>query len=143
MVTEAQVSAFEKRLGHALPVGYRRFLLDVNGGVPVPAQTQTGNVRACDFFSLDHPNDTFNVELRNQYLGDHPSQDLLFFASADGDRFLLAITGTHRGEVWAQDGVNPRPEGSNPRVLWHDRRDMKKIADSFDEFLAALGPLSK
>jgi len=26
-------------------------------------------------------------------------------------------------------------------VLWHDRRDMKKVADSFAEFLSRLGPL--
>jgi hypothetical protein len=35
-VSDADVVAFEQRLGHVLPDDYRRFILDVNGGVPAP-----------------------------------------------------------------------------------------------------------
>jgi hypothetical protein len=35
-------------------------------------------------------------------------------------------SGPHRGEVWYADSVDPRPEGSNPRVDWLDRRDVVK-----------------
>jgi len=35
-----------------------------------------------------------------------------------------------------------RPDDANPRVLWHDRRDTKKLADSFEQFVSSLRPLS-
>jgi hypothetical protein len=35
-----------------------------------------------------------------------------------------------------------RPDDANPRVLWHDRRDMRKLASSFEQFMRALRPLS-
>ena len=49
--------------------------------------------------------------------------------------------GSHRGEVWLQV-PDERPNGSNPRTEWHDRRDMKKLAGSFAEFMASLKPLT-
>jgi len=33
---EAQISAFEEYIGHRLPVDYRQFLFQLNGGRPVP-----------------------------------------------------------------------------------------------------------
>jgi len=70
-----------------------------------------------------------------------PSLDLLCIAFDDGARrILLAVAGEHRGEVWFENTRDPRPEDANPRVLWHDRRDMKKLADSFAQFMASLGP---
>jgi hypothetical protein len=39
------------------------------------------------------------------------------------------------------DAVDPRPEGSNPRVEWFDHRDVSKVADSFRAFMANLTPL--
>lgn len=142
MVTEADIAAFERRVGHPLPREYRTFLLDVNGGVPSLEQMQLGSSVVREFLSLNDPNDLFDLEMRNRHLSDHPSPELLYVASGDGDAFLLALAGSHVGEVWAQDRVNSRPEGSNPRVLWHDRRDMRRIAGNFSEFLSALGPLA-
>ena len=71
-----------------------------------------------------------------------PSPDLLSVGYDDGGRpILLVVAGEHRGEVWFQNTSDPRPEGSNPRVLWFDRRDMKKLADSFEQFMGSLKPL--
>ncbi len=39
-------------------------------------------------------------------------------------------------------GDDARPEDANPRVAWHDRRDMRKLADSFELFMRSLRPLS-
>jgi hypothetical protein len=70
-----------------------------------------------------------------------PSRDLLFIGYDDGGaRILLALAGEHRGEVWFQNTSDPRPEDANPRVEWFDRRDMKKLADSFQEFISSLKP---
>jgi hypothetical protein len=54
---------------------------------------------------------------------------------------ILILVGPHRGEVWELDTVDPRPEGSNPRVEWFDRRDVTKVADWFRELMAGLMPL--
>jgi hypothetical protein len=53
---------------------------------------------------------------------------------------LLAVNGAHSGEVWIRIREE-RPWDANPRVLWHDRRDFRKLADSFTAFMAQLRPL--
>jgi hypothetical protein len=52
-------------------------------------------------------------------------------ADDGGGTVVLVVAGPRRGQVWFLDGVHPRPEGSNPRVEWLDRRDVSKVADSF------------
>jgi len=54
---------------------------------------------------------------------------------------VLAVSGPKFGQVWFVDGVDPRPEGSNPRVEWFDRRDVSKLANTFREFMDGLKPL--
>jgi hypothetical protein len=71
-----------------------------------------------------------------------PSPDLLYIGHDDGGCWiLLALAGDHRGEVWYMVEED-RPDDANPRVLWHDRRDMRKLADSFEQFMRSLRPLS-
>jgi hypothetical protein len=55
---------------------------------------------------------------------------------------LLALAGEHRGEVWLMLTTDARPDDANPRVAWHDRRDLRKLAGSFEQFVRALRPLS-
>lgn len=142
-IRESDLRRFEEQLGERLPDAYRAFLLEVNGG-----RLGEENCQFLDKFvvntmySLNDPDDAHRLEVVRPYSPDHPSPDLLYIAYDDGgSRILLGISGEHRGEVWIQDLADPRPEGSNPRVLWHDRRDMEKIADTFDEFLKGLGRL--
>ena len=73
-----------------------------------------------------------------------PSPDLLFIGhDGFGNSLLLALAGEHRGEVWYMlTDDDARPGDANPRVLWHDRRDMRKLADSFEQFMRSLRPLS-
>jgi SMI1 / KNR4 family (SUKH-1) len=141
-VTEADIAAFEHWLGRTLPDDYRRFLIEVNGG--------RTDRQHCDFklgvlnglHSLCDPDDDSDLKEANHWIADLPSRDLLYVGyDGIGGRILIAIAGSHAGEVWLQDTEDPRPEGSNPRVLWHDRRDMQKLADSFEAFLRTLGPL--
>ena len=58
-----------------------------------------------------------------------------------GGPILLALAGEHRGQVWLEDTNDARPGDSNPRVEWVKRRDMKKLADSFEQFLRSLQQL--
>jgi hypothetical protein len=132
-VTDAQIEAFERSFGHRLPDDYRQFLLDVNGGAP--------DIANCDFdqgvvnrlFSIDDIND------------DDDSRDLATRANRQRARLpspdLLYIGHDDRGEVWYMVEED-RPDDANPRVLWHDRRDMRKLADSFEQFMRSLRPLS-
>jgi hypothetical protein len=143
-VTDAQIRAFEQAFGHPLPDDYRQFLLDVNGGRLDRANREFDQGVVNRLFSLeDTDDDSRDLATRaNRERKSLPSPDLLFIGHDDGSNsLLLALAGEHRGEVWFMVD-DERPEDANPRVLWHDRRYMRKIADSFEQFMRALRPLS-
>lgn len=145
-VTDAQIRAFEQSFGHPLPDDYRQFLLDVNGGRLDRANREFDQGVVNRLFSLDDTDDDSRdlATQANRERASLPSPDLLFIGHDDyGDLILLALAGEHRGEVWSMlTGDDARPDDANPRVLWHDRRDMTKLADSFEQFLRSLRPLS-
>ena len=145
-VTDAQIRAFEQSYGHPLPDDYRQFLLDVNGGQPDIANCEFEHGVVNSLFGLDDTeNDSSDLATRaNRERASLPSRDLLFIGHDDGgNSLLLALAGDHRGEVWYMlTDDDARPDDANPRVLWHDRRDMRKVADSFEQFMRALRPLS-
>jgi hypothetical protein len=141
VITESDVVAFEKRLGHSLPEDYRRFLLEVNGGYPASSHASYAYGAINSLFSLNDTIDANDLLQRHIYNGWLPSLDLLCIGYDDGAHIHIAITGEHRGEIWLQNIANPRPTDSNPRVYWFDRRDMKKLADSFEQFVGTLKPL--
>ena len=144
-VTESDILAFEKRLGCSLPEDYRRFLLEVNGGglTIVNMSFAYGNINLLlSLNSPDENDDLLEYTLRHRALSLLPSPDLLAVGFDDGGgRILLALEGEHRGEVWFENTSDPRPEDANPRVEWFKRRDMKKLADSFEQFMSSLKPL--
>lgn len=139
-VAESDVKAFEKKFGYDLPDDYRAFLLEVNGGRPSDAHCVFSIGVLNYLFSLndsDESSDLMTRALRGRK--DLPNRALLMVGHDDGGgRILIALDGEHRGEVWHQVGSDGRPPGSNPRVLWHDRRDMKRLASNWREFMASL-----
>jgi cell wall assembly regulator SMI1 len=142
-VREADVADFENRLGIVLPDDYRRFLLEVNGGDPDEAFMRVSHLSINRLLSLeDKGQPSCDLEASADW-AQHvlPHRDLLLIGYTDSGMLLLAHAGSHRGEVWSLDTVDPRPSGANPRVLWHDRRDIEKVADSFEEFMSKLGPV--
>jgi SMI1 / KNR4 family (SUKH-1) len=144
-VTDAQIRAFEKSFGHPLPNDYRQFLLDVNGGRPDNANCEFDLGVVNRLFSLDDTDDESRdlATRANRSRPMLPSPDLLHIGHDDGSAMiLLALAGEHRGEVWFMITTDARPDDANPRVAWHDRRDMRKIATSFEQFMRSLRPLS-
>jgi hypothetical protein len=143
-VTDAQIRAFEKSFGYSLPDDYRQFLLDVNGGRPDRANCEFELGVVNRLFSLeDTDEESRDLATRaNRSRPMLPSPDLLFIGhDGCGGTLLLALAGEHRGEVWLMID-DERPYDANPRVLWHDRRDMRKLASSFEQFMRSLRPLS-
>jgi len=144
-MTEAQIKEFEKSFGHSLPDDYRQFLLDVNGGRLDKANREFDQGVVNRLFSLNDADDESRdlATRANRSRPMLPTPDLLFIGHDDGGaRLLLALAGEHRGEVWFMiTGDDARPDDANPRVLWHDRRDMRKLADSFEQFMLSLRPL--
>ena len=156
-ITEAAVVRFETQLGAKLPDDYRAFLLVVNGGQTARSHRQfmlTSRKGRKDgtllnsLNSLDDPDDRFDLATRWRwsqrqlppYFPDLPLEVLPIGYDDFGGTVGLVFAGPRRGKVWFLDEENPRPEGANPRVEWFDRRDVSKIADSFREFMAGLGP---
>jgi hypothetical protein len=143
-VTDAQIEAFEQSYGHRLPDDYRQFLLNVNGGAPDIASCEFDQGVVNCLFSLDDTDDE-SSDLATRANRQRPrlsSPDLLYIGhDGCGGWLLLALAGEHRGEVWLMV-EGERPDDANPRVLWHDRRDMEKLASSFEQFMRALRPLS-
>jgi hypothetical protein len=148
-VTDADVSAFEATIGATLPNDYRVFLLEVNGGrtadtaVKFPLRAgHRSNLNSLR--SLNDPKSARNLAEANDNIrrGWGLPRELLAIGSDDGGAAIcLCIHGEHRGEIWYFDTIDARPTGANPRVLWHDRRDMIQLADSFRAFMASLTPL--
>jgi hypothetical protein len=139
-VVDADVKAFEKKFGYPLPDDYREFLLDVNGGRPADTHCAFSSGVLNYLFSLKDPDEASDLETRAlRGRKDLPNKALLMVGHDDGGgRILVVLDGEHRGEVWLQVGSDARPPGSNPRTLWHDRRDMKRLSTNWREFMSSL-----
>jgi SMI1 / KNR4 family (SUKH-1) len=142
VIAAHDVTAFEADFGYALPDDYRAFLLEVNGGRTADSHCRYLKGVVNQLFCLNEDDEASDLKVRAEWARrDLPSRALLVVGHDDcGGSFLLALDGEHRGEVWLQVD-DERPHDANPRVLWHDRRDFSKLANSFTEFMESLGPL--
>jgi hypothetical protein len=140
-VVESDVNGFERRFGVVLPRDYRTFLLAVNGGRTARTHREFDRGVLNELFSLNDTNADI-AEWNERIREDLKTPDLIIVGIDDGGgRILLAVNGEHSGEVWFQVH-DERPWDANPRVLWHDRRDFRKLADSFAAFMSSLRPLT-
>jgi hypothetical protein len=146
-ITDEEVRHFERTIGHELPVDYRRFLLDVNGGY-APSSNCVFHVRRdatvlnslYSLNALDESDDLATRQLYPRYPSNNLPKDALAIGYDEGGgRIVLPLVGPHRGEIWHLEREDP-PTDSNPRE-WFDRRYVSKLADSFTEFMAGLRPL--
>jgi hypothetical protein len=144
-VTEEAIRRFEEKIDAQLPADYRAFLLDVNGGRTARSHCtfrlrKYGSVLN-SLYSLDASDENDDLAACQMYRDDVPPNALWVGSDDGGSGIILVLSGPHRGEVWYLDRVDPRPEDANPRVEWFDRRDVRKLAASFCEFMHGLRPL--
>jgi hypothetical protein len=142
-VAESDVDGFEQRFGVDLPRDYRAFLLEVNGGCTAKTHCEFERGTLNGLLSLNDPHGGSDLAAWNERVRkDLKTTDLIIVGVDDGGgRILLAVSGDHAGEVWFQVH-DERPWDANPRVLWHDRRDFRKLAASFTAFMSSLRPLT-
>jgi hypothetical protein len=142
-ITDSDVDGFERRFGVVLPRDYRAFLLEVNGGRTAKTHREFDRGILNQLFSLNEPKESRDLAAWSERVRkDLKTPDLIIVGVDDGGgRILLGVNGDHAGEVWFQVH-DERPWDANPRVLWHDRRDVRKLADSFSAFMSSLRPLT-
>jgi hypothetical protein len=136
---KTKLHSFEASLGFRLPADYRKFLIEFNGGKPDPEffwiiENQDGT-GVQQFYGLHDGPEPFSIDT---YAGENrygiPYGLLVIGDDGVGNYMCIGINEDNFGKVFFLDHeVHP----------FHDLNSMegvKKIADSFDEFLGLLHP---
>lgn len=127
----------EKALGYSLPPQYKDFIMQYNGGRPIPHRflTVDGKIESGVkwFFSISNDINNLFSEIDELTLAGVIPRNL-FPVAIDpvGNRLLLSGTGDDVGCIyyWSWD--------EEPEIETCSYKYMKKIADSFNDFLAKL-----
>lgn len=134
-ITEADLDAFESRLGQRLPADYRQFMLSQNGGRPIPNYLPSNpNVGIGVFFCLtsDDQDDSM-AQMLDVYSDRYPPRMLPIAESAGGNLICLSLTGDDENSVYFWEHEMESDEGEPPR-----EDNLEKIADSFADLLENL-----
>lgn len=137
-IDRARLEAFEARLGAVLPADYRQFLVTHNGGEFLPEEIVLPG-QAEPFASTNpmfglHDGPLSLEEIYENVESEIPGDVLAFGEDAGGNLLCIGIRGNHRGKVYFWDQNESSPGEDEPG--WSG---MTLLAESFDEFVAALG----
>lgn len=129
---------FESRFAIRLPIEYRRFLINYNGGKPMPKHFDTvdGKIRSMvvRFFPLwDDDIDSLEDEYTDLTLdGELPRNLIPIAIDPIKNRLVLSLDGDDAGFVyyWSWD--------QEPAVSSGTYRCMRLVAKDFDQFLSSL-----
>jgi hypothetical protein len=134
--SEDDIRALELRLGAVLPIDYRTFLAQVNGGRPKPCAFEgpTGDGSVVHFFfTLDPGAPHYRLHRKiDTYTGRVPDKLLPIACDDFGNLILLDLGARSVGEVYFWDHEQENME-SDP--YWEN---ISPIASSFTEFVNAL-----
>ncbi|HLP84541.1 MAG TPA: SMI1/KNR4 family protein [Phycisphaerales bacterium] len=138
--SEAEVIAFEQRIGATLPADYRAFLVTHNGGKPTTpyfsypgADGKPDPTWVTRFGELGlSASDLNSIEYRPDYYDDDLPKDTVVIAhAASNDVVLLYVRGERAGQVWYKCFGMCAEEGVPEEQLYF-------VANSFDAFISML-----
>jgi ankyrin repeat protein len=142
-LTEARLAEVEAQFGIRLPADYRAFMLENNGGRPVPSgvcrkQDPTPDRSCACFLAIDSESGADDwISINHVREGTEPVIPRRLFMIAEdlgGNKFCLSVSGEDIGKVywWDQeDGFVPM----SPHRVTPDMTGMRLMADSFEAFL--------
>lgn len=141
-LTEAALGLAEKRMGRAIPVSYRQFLLKHNGGYPDLSdfRMRVNRPNISDLGSVDrflgvHGEATDDLEHYLDTYRDRLPANLFPIAHDAGGNLVCVSTGVgDDGKVYFWDHEFEADEGEPP-----GHENIYSIADSFEEFINGLG----
>ena len=137
-VDEGRLIKFEKALGYTLPVNYRNYLLEFNGGVPDQnffwIEEGKDGTSIYQFYGL-HSSKSSSLDM---FIGDDhcgvPSGFLPIGDDGVGNNIIICLVGSYSGFIYFLDHeIHPYNQ--------HESMDgIVKIADSFSSIIDILLP---
>ena len=134
----AQIEEFEELFKISIPEAYKTFLVNENGGRPVPATIllkTDDSERPFDveeFLRLEPEDETWGLRSVRLTCLDRIPSELLAIARDGGEDFIcIGLSGKRVGEIyiwWSEGQCYPDEEPTFENV--------EKIADSFGEFIS-------
>ena len=138
-IRDADVDAFEARIGRILPPDYRGFLLAYNGGRPsshVIRNVETSDLGVQLFYGI-WSNEHFDIDAVNCRMKDRwPSRFIAIAIDDFGNRFCLSLGPPDAGSVYFWNHEEEADEGEEPTEL-----NLYHLADSFAEFWERMEPI--
>lgn len=141
---ESAIVALEQRLATHLPVSYRQFLFDINGGRPEPnafkIQDNPNDTHGLleRFFSLDDADADYDISDNIDVFQNRIPGNLLPIAFDPGGNLLcIAVSGENVGKIYFWDHNDECEIGAVP-----DYHNIYFVANDFSELLDNLTELS-
>jgi|GEM_PF-6907973 len=105
-LTDQKLATVEEKLKVAFPRSYRAFLLESNGGTPVPEYWQQRHALDC-FHRVGGSNDGYNLLAEAKSMRDDiPPEMIPIATSASGDVICLVVDGPKTDQVYLWDHEN-------------------------------------
>ena len=121
---------FVKKYSLILPDDYKKFLLEHNGGAPVPSTNKTPETFVQWIYGI-HQEDWASLEWKIEIYDERmPSNTLPIASDPGGNQFLLSLRPDSYGEIWFWDHENESE--TNAREYFDN---IRKSASSFSDFI--------
>ena len=136
--SEVSIEGFEAKLGYSLPMTYRNFLLNCNGGrpdrgiFPILGMDKNPYGRVHFFYGVDASSLNYDIEEIYKWFKGGLPEGVIAIGCTEGSDYICLDqrNGSDRVAYW-----DNRPFWGTG--IWREA-DLYQIADTFSEFLATL-----